>query len=225
MTNFTINNQGAALNQQSEMKSSSKRSIVKSFKLATMVAIIAITAALPAAAQVSLGVRGGFTLNKMHFDREVINSDNRIGYSAGLVLDINIPVTGLGVEASAMYTHRDNKLHDDNHTYKRHYIEVPVYARYRLAIPAVEKIIAPYVFTGPNFSFLFKDDAPTNIKNSKTSTSWDVGLGVDLLKHLRVSATYGIGMSKAMEYIDRDYTGETVTGKDKHWTVSAAWMF
>lgn len=225
MTNFTINNQGSALNQQSEKKSNNKRSIVKSFQLATLVAIIAITASLPAAAQVSLGVRGGFTLNKMHFDREIINSENRIGYSAGLVLDINIPVTGLGVEASAMYTHRENKLYDDNHTYKRHYIEVPVYARYRLAIPVVEKIVAPYVFTGPNFSFMFKDDAPTNIKNSKTCTSWDVGAGVDLFKHLRVSATYGIGMSKAMEYIDREYTGETVTGKDKHWTVSAAWMF
>lgn len=225
MTNFTINNQGAALNQQSEKKSNNKRSIVKAFQLATMVAVIAITASLPATAQVRLGVRGGFILNKMHFDREVINSDNRIGYSAGLVLDINIPVTGLGVEASAMYTHRDNKLFDDNHTYKRHYIEVPVYARYRLAIPAIEKVVAPYIFTGPNFSFLFKDDESASIKNSKTSTSWDVGGGVDLFKRLRVSATYGIGMSKAMEYIDREYTGETVTGKDKHWTVSAAWMF
>ena len=225
MTNSTINNQGIALNNQSEMKSNRNRSFVRAFQLATIAAVIAVTAALPATAQVRLGVRGGVTLNKMHFDRDIINSDNRAGYSAGLVLDLNIPVVGLGLEASAMYTHRDNHLFDDTHFYKRHYIEIPVYARYRLSLPVVEKIVAPYVFTGPNFSILFKDETPTNIENSKTCMSWDIGGGVDLFKHLRLSATYGIGMSKAMEYIDRDYTGETVQGKDKHWTISAAYMF
>ena len=35
----------------------------------------------------------------------------------------------------AMYTHRNNRLTDDHRIYKRHYFEIPVYARYRLAIP------------------------------------------------------------------------------------------
>lgn len=225
MTNFTINNQGAALNSQSETKSINKRSLVRALQLAAIVAVAIFTATMPASAQVRLGVRGGITLNKLHFDREIINSENRIGYSAGLVLDVNIPVVGLGVEASAMYTHRDDRLFDDIHNFKRHYIEIPVYARYRLTLPAVERIVAPYVFTGPNFSILFKDEAPTSINNSRTCTSWDVGAGVDLFKHLRLSATYGIGMSKAMQYIDREYQGGVVNGKDKHWTVSAAWLF
>lgn len=225
MTNFTTHSQGIALNKQSETASINKRPFVRAFQLATMAVLIFITTATPATAQVRLGVRGGLTLNKLHFDREIINSENRIGYSAGLVLDINIPVVGLGVEASAMYTHRDDRLFDNTHNYKRHYIEIPVYARYRLTFPKVERIVAPYVFTGPNFSILFKDDAPTSINNSRTCTSWDVGAGVDMFKHLRLSATYGIGMSKAMQYIDREYDGGVVNGKDKHWTLSAAWLF
>ena len=225
MTNFTTHNQGNALNKQSETVSIHNRPFASALKLAALTLIICFSATVTATAQVRLGVRGGFTLNKMHFDREIINSENRIGYSAGLVLDVNIPVVGLGVEASAMYTHRDDRLFDDTHNFKRHYIEIPVYARYRLTLPAVEKIVAPYVFMGPNFSILFKDNAPTSINNSKTCMSWDVGAGVDLFKHLRVSATYGIGMSKAMQYIDKEYDGGVVNGKDKHWTLSAAMLF
>lgn len=178
-----------------------------------------------ASAQVRLGLRAGVTLGEMHFDRDVINSDNRMGYTGGLVLDLGIPVVGLGIEASAMYTYRKNRLTDGTHVFKRHYIDIPVYARYRLSLPRVEHVVAPYVFTGPDFSILFDENAPSNFENRRTRLSWDVGAGVDLFTHLRLSATYGLGISKAMEYIDREYTGERVNGKDKYWTLNAAWLF
>lgn len=184
-----------------------------------------VVMALPAAAQVRLGVRGGMTVGDLRFDRKLIDSDNRLGYTAGLVLDLNIPVVGLGLEASVMYTHRNNRLSDKNFLYKRNYIDIPVYARYKLSLPKVEHIVAPVVFTGPSFSILFNENAPTNYKNSKTFLSWDVGAGVDLFRHLRVTASYGIGMSKAMSFIDRDFTGSTVEGKDRCWTLCAAYMF
>ncbi len=191
-----------------------------------IIAILTIAfMALPAAAQVRLGVRGGLTLGELHFDRDVINSDNRVGWSAGLLIDAGIPIVGLGVEASVMYAHRNNRLSDDYHMFKRHYIEIPVYARYRLSLPKVERIFAPLVFTGPNFAVLFNDNGPSNYDNSKTVLSWDVGVGADLFRHIRVTGTYGIGMSKAMKYINRDYDGDVVHGKDRHWTLSAAWLF
>jgi hypothetical protein len=55
--------------------------------------------------------------------------------------------------------------------------------------------------------------------------SWDVGLGADLFRHLRLTATYGIGLTKALSVVDREYTGTTVEGKDRHWTLNAAWLF
>ena len=194
-------------------------------KRTIILSMLVIAMALNMAGQVRLGVRGGVTLNKMHFDRDVINSDNRVGYTAGLVLDLNIPVVGLGVEASAMYTHRDNRLSDGNRLFKRHYIDIPVLARYRLALPGVERIVAPYIFTGPCFSVLFDENGGDYYDGNKTYMSWDVGGGVDLMSHIRLSATYGIGMSRAMRVIDREYTGNNINGKDKHWTLSVAWMF
>ena len=190
-----------------------------------LLAVLIIACALQGAAQVRVGLRGGITLGELRFDRNVIDSDNRVGYTGGLVLDLNIPVVGLGIEASAMYTHRSNRLTDGNNLYKRHYIDIPVYARYRLTLPRVEHVVAPIVFTGPSFSILFNENAPTTYKNSKTYLSWDVGGGVDLFTHLRLTASYGIGISKAMSYIDQEYTGDKVHGKDKYWTVSAAWLF
>ena len=191
------------------------------------VLLLAVASVLPAAAQVRLGVRGGVTLGELRFDRDVINSDNRMGYTAGLLVDLNIPVVGLGIEASAMYTHRNDRyrLSDDYQVFKRHYFDIPVYARYRLSLSGIGHVFAPYIFTGPCFSVLFGEDTPANHENSKTVLSWDVGAGADLFNHLRLSATYGLGISKAMDYIDREYTGDHVHGKDKHWTVSAAWLF
>ena len=187
--------------------------------------LLALAMALPAASQIRLGVRGGLTLGELRFDRNVIDSDNRVGYCGGLVLDLAIPVTGLGVEVSAMYTHRNNRLTDGNRLFKRHYIDIPVMARYRMPLPAVEHIFAPIVFTGPSFSILFDDDAADNWQSRKTCLSWDVGIGADLLNHLRVTGSYGIGITKAMSYIDRKYTGDKVHGKDHYWTINAAWLF
>ena len=76
------------------------------------IAIILVTTALTASSQVRFGLRGGITVGELRFDRDVIDSDNRVGYTGGLLLDANIPVVGLGIEASAMYTHRDNRLTD-----------------------------------------------------------------------------------------------------------------
>ena len=197
----------------------------KNILLAIMV--LAALACLPAGAQVRFGVRGGITLGELRFDRDIINSDNRVGYTGGLLLDLNIPVVGLGAEVSAMYTHHNDRyrLSDDYQTFKRHYIDIPVYARYRLSLSRIGHVFAPYIFTGPCFSVLFSENAPSTYKNSKTVLSWDVGAGADLFQHLRLSVTYGLGISKAMDYIDREYTGDKVHGKDKHWTLSAAWLF
>lgn len=187
--------------------------------------LVVMFTALTAMGQVRVGLRTGLTVNELRLDRDLVGSSNRAGYTAGMVLDLNIPVVGLGIEASAMYTHRNNRLSSEEHTYKRHYIDIPVYARFRLSLPGVERFFAPYAFTGPSFSILFDDDSPAGINNSRTYTSWDVGGGADLFSHLRLSLSYGIGITRAMEIIDHEYTGSQVDGKDRHWTLSAAWLF
>ena len=196
----------------------------KSCNILLVIVMMAISS-LPVMAQVHLGVRGGVTLGELRFDRDVIDSDNRMGYCGGLLLDLAIPVTGIGIEASVMYTRRNNRLTDGDRLFKRHYIDIPVMARYRLALPSVERYVAPLVFTGPAFSILFNENASDNWKGRKTYVSWDAGVGADIMRHVRITASYGIGISKAMSYIDREYEGDKVYGRDKHWTLALAWLF
>ena len=197
----------------------------KSIFYSLLVIVMTVISSQPMVAQVRFGVRGGLTLGEMRFDRDIIDSDNRVGWCGGLLLDFNIPVVGLGAEVSAMYTHRNNRMTDHERVYKRDYIDIPVYARYRLSLPSLQRVFAPIVFTGPCFSVLFSENAPSNYKNKKTYLSWDVGAGVDLFNRLRLTATYGIGMSKAMQYVDSEYHGDKVNGKDRYWTVGAAVLF
>ena len=202
--------------------------MTKTIRLAVLALLVAAAGIAPATAQVRFGFRLGTTVNKLRFDREVIDSDNRMGYTGGLLVDLNLPVIGVGIEASAMYTHRSDRLVDEGNqhmTFKRDYIEFPVYARYRLSLPVLDKVFAPYVYTGPCFSVLFHEGEESTRANSKTYVSWDAGAGVDLLNHLRISATYGIGISKAMQYIKQNSNHDKIVGKDRHWTINAAWLF
>lgn len=194
-------------------------------KRTTLLAIAIVTMCLPMAAQVHLGLRGGVTLGELHFDREIIDSSNRMGYCGGLVLDVAIPVTGLGVDASVMYAHRNNRLTDGQRLFKRHYIDIPLMARYRLTVTGVERYLAPLVFTGPTFSVLFDDNGQENWKGRRTYLSWRVGGGVDLFHHLRLTVAYGFGITKAMTYTGNDAKADKAHGKDRYWMLNAAWLF
>ena len=217
-----MTNKGNAQNENNNK--GNQLCVIGTAKMRILAAIIILATAMPAMSQISLGVKGGITMDKGRLGGDAIDSDNRIGYSTGLVLDVNVPIVGLGVETGVMYTHRDQQIVDDSETYRRHFIDIPVHARYRISVPGVQKVIAPFAFTGPSFSILFKDDKPTNKENSKTAMSWNVGAGADVFKHLRVAATYSIGVTRGLDCVDAN-TGCRSRSKDNCWSVSAAYMF
>jgi len=190
-----------------------------------LAAVLVIAGALTCQAQLRMGVKGGAVVNDLRFNRDVLDADNRMGFVGGIMADLSLPITGFGVEASVLYTHRDNRLSDGYETFKRDYVDIPVHLRFKLGVVGLGRIISPYVFTGPNFSILFHEDLPTGYESSKTYMSWDFGAGVELFQHLRVAANYGIGFNKAMRSVGLDYEKTEVQGKDRFWTITAAYLF
>ena len=73
--------------------------------------------------------------------------------------------------------------------------------------------------------FLFDDNGQENWKGRRTYLSWRVGGGVDLFHHLRLTAAYGFGITKAMTYIGNDVKADKAHGKDRYWMLNAAWLF
>lgn len=208
---------------------------MKNFRRFLFSAVAIIAMSISAAAQFSIGPRVGINVNSMHFDSDLFKSENRAGFTGGLQAEFMIPMVGFGFDASVMYVHRvNNATIDTNGTNgtattpqikDKDYIEIPVNLKYKIGLPVIGKIITPYVFTGPSFAFLTSRKAINEAwKNKSTSVAWNFGFGVQLLGHLQVGASYGIGMTKAFEKIGA-VEGVDIQGKNRYWTVTAAYLF
>ena len=71
---------------------------------ALMIAIC-IAMAMPAQAQIHFGVKGGLNLSKASFSNvsENFKKDNFTGFFIGPMAEFNIPIVGLGVDASLLF--------------------------------------------------------------------------------------------------------------------------
>ena len=190
-----------------------------------VLAIVAMIIALPASAQFRFGIKAGVALNSLHFSSDYLenrNSDNRAGFTGGLMAEFMLPIGGLGLDASLMYVHRSAEEAVDTDDAegevsfaKRDYIEIPINLKYKFSIPAVSSIVAPYIFTGPSIAFLVSDSKDIY---KKCDFAWNVGAGVELVRHLQVSASYGFGITKLVAERDANV-------KNRYWTLTAAYLF
>ena len=195
-----------------------QQSVISGAMMRILVAAFVMMIAMTATAQTRFGIIAGIVIeNEMPSEDEKKNN-NQVGYTAGAIVDFDLPVQGLGLEAGAKYT---------KHTYgkpsmEQYSVDVPVHVRYRLEVPVVEKVVAPYAFTGPSVSAGVSNKMPTRLSDVKMSLAWNVGAGVEMFKHVRVAATYSIQVSKT----DVVNNGSLVRGKKGNcWAISASYMF
>lgn len=182
------------------------------------------------------GPKVGVNVNKFSLSSDALSSDNRCGFTGGVGAQFTVPLIGVGADVSVMYSRRSAQneipVLDTNGTITGHevinanydYISVPVHLMYKLDLPAINKIVAPYVVTGPDFAFRVSKEILDDYKAKKYNVSWDFGIGVELISHLQVSATYSLGMNKAMQYVGVA-NGAAIKGNTNGWTITAAWMF
>jgi opacity protein-like surface antigen len=82
------------------------------------------------------------------------------------------------------------------------------------------KIAGIYVFTGPQFGFAFKNmewsnfGSGTNFSKENMNTTWNIGAGVRLMKHLEASIGYNFALGKAGKAIFNNFGGETGNSQD-----------
>lgn len=212
---------------------------MKILKTIIAVAAIILTAAVPASAQFRFGPRLGTEVNSMRLNKSVFDNDNRAGFTGGLQMEFNVPVVNVGFDLSVMYVHRvsestitnngetaDNAALNSSRLKNRDYIEIPLNFKYKIGMPLIGKVFTPYLFTGPSFSFLTSKTAITDMyKNKKFDIAWNFGVGVELISHLQVAASYGLGMTKTVETLSGYNGAQPIDGKNNYWTITAAWLF
>ena len=121
------------------------------------------------------GVKAGANFNKLSFSENVVNDINKAnssGWEAGLMLEANVPIVGLGVDLSLMYARMNNNgsiYNSQNelvYDASKNFLMLPLNIKYKLTLPAIGHYVAPYIFTGPNFMFNFDKNILKNVKNN-----------------------------------------------------------
>ena len=179
---------------------------------------------MPVQAQIHFGVKGGLNLSKASFSNvsENFKKDNFTGFFIGPMAEFNIPIVGLGVDASLLFAQRGIKVSEGNEDYtvKQNGIDIPVNLKYTIGLGSLAGI---YFAAGPDFYFDFagnKTIEGVKTDKKKAEVGINVGAGVKLLNHLQVGANYNIplGDTAKLEGIDGSY-------KTKTWQVSVAYIF
>ncbi len=196
--------------------------------------IVTVCAALPAQAQLKFGPKIGMTVNSLHFNESVFDSDNRSGFTGGVMLQFIAPVVNLGFDASVMYVRRnlaatiEENGASDRIVSHRDYIEIPINLKYMIGLPAIGKIVSPFVTTGPSFAFLTSGTGINEaFKNKTFDVAWNFGFGLEIVQKVQVAASYGLGLSNSV--VDRLSGGALnnidIDGKTRCWTITAAYLF
>lgn len=206
------------------------------FQKLLAVVIVALLGCGAASAQFRFGIKAGLNVDKMSISgSELISADNSCGFTGGVMTEFEVPIIGICLDASLMYTRMntsidvaglnvgnvDNKI---GNKIGKNFIEIPVNLKYKLNLPAVAAIIKPYVFTGPSFAFKLDKETAKTFDTKTCQVAWNLGLGVELIKHLQIGASYGWNINNAAKMVLPLNTAE-IKAKNNYWTVTAAWLF
>ena len=202
---------------------------MKRLKIIAIVAILTAAFSIPAqAGGFHFGVKLGMDVSQLHFNKDIF--DSGAGFTGGLMCEFTAPLIGVGFDLSAMYVRRNTRflseMDNENLSVNRDYIEIPLNLKYKLSIPAIERIIRPFVTTGPSVAFLTSRKAVNSfLKNKSCDVAWNFGFGVELFSKVQVAASYGLGLTKSLEAVGVMGNGVDIDGKNRYWTVTAAYLF
>lgn len=199
---------------------------MKQFHKLLIVALVAIFAAGTASADFRWGIKAGLNFNKLDYKDAAANLEpgNRTGWEAGLMTEFTVPIIGVGADVSLLYA-RQNLDKATEAVYKdKDFLDIPVNLKWKINIPVVASIVKPMIFTGPDFLVALNKHSIENIKSKTCEVGWNIGIGVELLKHLQVQGSYCIGMNNVAKYTGQVNTVD-LKAKKNYWTVTAAYLF
>lgn len=166
---------------------------------AALAVVLSMAWAVPAAAQsFQWGVTGGLNVSKLKVKGDykgTFSSDNRSGWYFGPKIEISLPL-GIGFDGAVEYSQRRLYMPDQTaDTYRS--LEIPINLRYSLGLG---KLASVYIATGPQFGFGVGHTKWGNLANtfdkSNMNTTWNVGAGVKLFKHLEAGVGYNFAVGK-----------------------------
>ena len=213
---------------------------MKTFQKALLVALVAIFSFGYASADFRFGVKAGANFNNVDvmkiINREeagqlvenlVKDKSNQAGWMAGVMAEFTIPIVNIGADVSILYARMNV---DKNAAYEnKDFIDVPLNLKWKIGLPIVGKFVSPMIYTGPDFLFKASKDIVKDVKAKQCEIGWNLGIGLELMKHVQIQGGYCFGLSNIA-----DYTGKfglnipndvNYKSKKNYWTITAAYLF
>lgn len=188
--------------------------------------------ATPASAQFKWGLEAGVNMSKIQVsgDGGLFDSSNRTGWFVGPKAQVVMPVIGLGIDASILYSQKYMKLEADGESSPNKslpYLEIPINLRYNYGFSS---LVGIYLATGPQYNWYLGGRGLTfdgyNIGHLERSTfSWNVGAGVNLLGHLQLGVTYNIALGETGQIRDVVDAAHAFDMRNNTWQVRLAYLF
>lgn len=197
--------------------------------------IVTMTAANNASAQIKFGLKGGVNVTDMSLNSSVFDASNRTGFFVGPTIKVQLPLVGLGIDASALYDQREAKIKVGDATTKEtlrsQAINIPINLRYGWGLSSMANI---FLFAGPQFGFNVGDkdqkiteSSTWSVKNSNFSLNF--GAGVTLLSHLQLTANYNVVCGKTSDATIKEgleqLTNKEVRSRANAWQIALAYYF
>lgn len=204
---------------------------MKNFHKLLIVAIVAIFATSSASAGFRWGIKAGLNFNKLDYKNvgaSIQNNDNRTGWEVGLTTEFTVPIVGVGADLSLLYARQNlnvQTIEGHNAYDNKNFIDIPLNLKWKINIPVVASIVKPMIYTGPDFLVALNKNSIKDIKTKTCEVGWNIGIGVELLKHLQIQGGYCIGMNNVMKYTGVDANLQNYKAKKNYWTVTAAYLF
>lgn len=192
--------------------------------IAFLCAMAFLAVAIPAQAQLRFGIKGGLNITSVHFDSDLLKSDNVTGFHIGPMIEATMPLLGFGFDAALLYSQKgmESSSSGVKTTMKTSYIDVPVNLKWKFGLP----IVKAYLAAGPYASFRVGGDKIWNVLSDQLETkSFGAGLnfgaGVEVFNHLQVGFNYELGLTDNFSAEKLDLS----SNKNRGWTISAAILF
>ena len=199
-----------------------------------VVMLMAMAFAMPSNAQIKFGLTAGINLDNVSGTSDLKGAiESRTGFFVGPTVKFTLPIVGLGLDASAVYDHREAKGKDVDQTIKAESIQIPINVRYGFGLGETAQI---FFFAGPQFGFNIGSNNTLQEQANSATTEWtltssnfsaNVGVGAMLLSHLQAKLNYNFALGKTGE-IETTVNGvkNTIGGaKANSWQISLAYFF
>lgn len=188
---------------------------------------VCLLMAVPAQAQLHFGVKGGLNLSKISFSSSDLKGDNKTGWFIGPMAEFTVPIIGVGVDVAALYSQTELGVEEEYATEnaKLKTIEIPVNLKWSFGLGSLAGI---YVAAGPQFGFnIGNKKSFMDYELKKNNTSFNVGAGLKLIRHLQIGVNYNFALSSTAEYTEPTVGGpvHTVKAKNNTWQASLAYIF